>query len=105
MATGKLGAVDLAATTDTILYTAPVAGLATVNLNMCNRGAVNVKIRIAILDGAIGTLTNADYVEFDLNLAAKGVIERTGLVVSNGASIMVYSDSIDVSAVCWGFEE
>jgi len=105
MATGKLGAEDLAATTNTVLYSAPASTLATLNLSICNRGAVNVKVRIAILDGAIGTLTDADYIEYDLNLAAQGVVERTGIVVSNLASVMIYSDTANVSAVCWGFEE
>jgi len=105
MATGKLGAENLVGSADTILYSAPLSTLATVNLNMCNRTASSVLIRIAVLDGAIGTLATADYIEYDTILSANGVIERTGIVVSNGNSIMVYSDTSNVSATCWGFED
>ena len=105
MATGKLGATNLIGAANTIIYSAPVSTLATVNLNLCNRTAGNVLIRVAVLDGAIGTLATADYIEYDTTLSANGVIERTGIVVANGNSIMVYSDTSNVSATCWGFED
>jgi len=105
MATGRLGALNLVGAANTILYSAPASTLATVNLNICNRTAANVLIRVAVLTGAIGTLATADYIEYDVILSANGVLERTGIVVSNGNSIMVYSDTSNVSATCWGFED
>jgi len=105
MATGRLGAANLVGAANTILYTAPATTLATVNVNICNRTASTVLVRVAVLSGAIGTLTTADYIEYDVILSANGVLERTGIVVSNGNSIMVYSDTSNVSATCWGFED
>ena len=105
MASGRLGAVDLAASTNTELYTVPVLTTTAFNLSICNRSASSVNIRVAITSGAVGTLTNADYIEYDLVLASKDVYERTGIVASAGNTIVVYSSAIDVNAICWGFEE
>lgn len=105
MATGKLGSVDINAITMTELYTTPVNINTVTNINICNRNAVAIKIRIVIIDGAIGTFTNADYIEYDLTLSANGVIERTGIVLAAGNTIGIYSDTSNVSAVCWGYED
>lgn len=105
MATGKLASIDIAAVTMTALYTTPVNINTVTNVNICNRNAVAIKIRMVIVDGAVGTFTNADYIEYDLTLSANSVIERTGIVLSAGNSIGVYSDTSNVSAVCWGYED
>jgi len=105
MATGRLGAADLAATTDTGLYTVPAATIATVNVSLCNRNASAVNVRIAVVNGGIGLLTNADYIEFDVSIAANGVLERRGIVMAATNTLLVRSDTANVSAVTWGFED
>jgi hypothetical protein len=105
MASGRLGAADLVATTDTSLYTVPASTLSVVNVSICNRGAVSVAVRIAVVDGAIGVVANEDYIEFDTVIVANGVLERTGIVMAATHSLLVRSDTANVSAVAWGFED
>ena len=53
---GRLGANDLAATTNTGVYTVPSGRKATVNLTICNRNATAVTVRVAHIDGAVGAV-------------------------------------------------
>jgi hypothetical protein len=103
MATGRLGANDIAATTDTTVYTCPVTTFAVVTVSLCNRNASSSRsIRVAIASSA--TPTNAEYIEYDAELLAKGVLERTGIVMAAGQRIVVYASATDVSAVVYGIE-
>ena len=103
MPTGRLGALDLAAHTDTTLYTVPAATVGTVNVSLCNRGTAAASVRIAA--AAAATPTNAEFIEFDVVLPPNGVLERTGIVIHAGVRIVVRANQTNVSAVCWGFEE
>ena len=105
MATGRLGAADLSATTNTSIYTCPASTIATVNVSICNRSASAVVVRLANLDGAIGTLANEDYIEYGITIPANGVLERTGIVMAASGLIMAYSDTANVSVQVWGIEE
>jgi len=102
MATGRLGTADLAAATNTTLYTCPVSTFAVVTVSVCNRGATAANIRIAVASSA--SPTDAEYLEFDVSLAAKGVLERTGIVMDAGKLLVVRSSAISVSAVAYGIE-
>jgi hypothetical protein len=102
MATGRLGTADLAAASDTTLYTCPAATFTVATISVCNRGATAANIRIAICDTA--TPGNDEYIEFDVSLTAKGVIERTGLVIDTGKLVVVRSSATSVSAVLMGIE-
>jgi hypothetical protein len=102
MATGRLGAADLAAATNTTLYTVPSATFSVVSLSLCNRGATTVQIRVAI--STSGTPADADYIEYDVNLLSKGVLERTGLVLDAGKVLVVRSSAVGISAVVYGIE-
>lgn len=102
MATGKLGANNLAAATDTVVYTVPANTFAVVTLSICNRNATNVAIRAAVADAA--TPTTAEFIEFDAELLSNGVLERTGIVMNAGQNLVVRSDTINVSAVAMGIE-
>jgi len=105
MASGRLGAVDLAATTNTLVYTVPASKIATVNISIANRNASAIVIRLAHLNGAIGTLANEDYIEYGVTIAANGVLERTGIVMAATHTIVAYSDTANVSVQAWGWEE
>ncbi|MEW8048934.1 MAG: hypothetical protein AB2792_19855 [Candidatus Thiodiazotropha sp.] len=107
MASGRLGSQDLAATTNTIVCTGTSGTVTVANVNLCNRNASTAAtVRLAIEDGATGTPANEDYIEYGEVLAAGGgVLERTGIVLAAGHSIVAYSDTANVSAVAWGIEE
>lgn len=102
MATGILGTADLAATTNTTLYTVPADTFTVANITICNRSSASVTVRVALAEG--GTPDDADYIEFDTEIPAKGVLERTGLVLDATKNIVVYSSAIDVNAVAYGIE-
>ena len=101
---GKLGSIDLAATSNTVLFTGAVDKVTTANINFCNRNSASVQVRIAIENGATGTPSASEYLEFDAIIPANGVLERTGLVISAGDSVVVYSNTSQVSVNAWGFE-
>lgn len=102
MATGRLGTADLSATTNTTVYTCPADTYAVVSVNVCNRAGTSASVRIALTD--TGTPGNDEYVEYDLELLANGVVERTGFVLSATQNVVVYSSAANVSAVVYGIE-
>jgi hypothetical protein len=102
MATGILGTADLALTTNTTLYTVPADTFTVANVTICNRGATAVTVRLAL--SATGTPANSEYIEYDVSIAAKGVLERTGLVLDATKNIVVYSSATGVNAIAYGIE-
>ena len=102
MATGRLGAQDLAAATNTPLYTCPADTFAVVSVSLCNRANQATNIRMAIATTA--TPGNAEWIEYDTELLGKGVLERTGIVMDAGKVLVVYSNQANVSAVAFGLE-
>jgi len=102
MATGRLGAADVAATTNTTVYTCPAATYAVVAVNVCNRGAASSDIRVAL--ATLDTPTLSEYIEYDVAVGPKNVIERTGVVLSAGQRIVIYSSLANISTVVVGIE-
>lgn len=103
MPSGILGSADLAATTNTTVYTVPTLTLGTLNVSIVNRGTTTSKIRLAL--AATNTPTAAEYIEYDASLDVNQVLERTGLVVDAGRRVVAYSDTGLVSVVVYGLEE
>lgn len=104
MANGRMGAVKPAANTDTALYASPAASIATATVSVCNQGGSEEQVRIAVCSGGLGTLATTDYIEYDARIAANGVLERTGVVVYNGQTIVVRSSGGNCSFVAYGLE-
>lgn len=98
MALGRLGSADLAAATDTLLFTAASARV--FNVRFANRNKTAVKVRVAIGTGAAPAAT--DYVTYDCNVPANGILEDTGLICSNGERVWVRSDAANVSVRAHG---
>ena len=103
MASGTLGQADLAATTNTAVYTVPSGKVASCNVNVLNRTASNVTVRMAI--SATNAPTNSEFLEYEATVPANGVMERTGLVASAGKNLVIYASSTGVSVNLFGFEE
>lgn len=103
MASGVLGQVSLAATTYTSVYTVPSITLSYVNINIANRNTTSVSVRVAITTGA--TPTTAQFIEYDVEIAPNGVLERSGLVMDVGKQLVIYSDTPNVSVAAYGVEQ
>lgn len=99
---GRFGKADLAAATDTDIYTVPAAIVATATVAFVNRTAAEVMVRLAVRSAA---LADTDYLEYDAAVAANGVLERTGIVLGAGEIITVRASAIGVSVRAHGFEE
>ena len=107
MATGRLGVADLSAGGNgTSVYLCPASTFTVATISICNRGASAAAIRVAITANDPGSAAPADseFIEYDVSLAAKGVVERTGIVMDAGKRIVVRSSAVGVSAVAYGIE-
>jgi hypothetical protein len=102
MATGRLGAADLSATTNTILYTCPASTFAIANVSICNRNATSVTVRLALASSA--TPGGSEWLEFGVTIPANSVLERTGLVVDASKVLVVWASTTSVNAVAYGIE-
>ena len=103
MANGRLGSVDLATNTDTTLYTCPAGKTATTTVCFTNRQSTPVNVKLALSTSAVPAST--DYLEFNTEIPAFGVLERSAVVVGAGQYLVVTSNTSGVSAVVFGFEE
>ena len=102
MATGRLGTADLAAVTLTTVYTVPATTFTVATVSVVNRGASAALIRIALASSA--SPTDAEWLEYDVSLSPKGVLERTGIVMDAGKLLVVRSSAASVNAVVYGIE-
>ncbi len=102
MATGILGRQDLSAATNTTLYTVPVDTFAVVTVSICNRNSAPINIRISVSDTS--TPVNNEFIEYDAQIPANGVLERTGLVMQAAKLIVIRSSGANVTAVAMGIE-
>jgi hypothetical protein len=102
MATGILGTEDLAATSNTTVYTVPNETFAVVTVNVTNRNDQSRQIRVATASS--DTPDNSEWIEFDAELLGNGTLERSGIVLDAGKKIVAYSNSTDVNVVVFGIE-
>jgi hypothetical protein len=102
MATGRLGTADLSASTLTTVYTVPATTFTVATVSVVNRGASASLIRIALASSA--SPTDAEWLEYDVSLSAKGVLERTGIVMDTGKLLVVRSSAASVNVVLYGIE-
>ena len=105
MAIGYLGKTKLAANINTAVYSVPAGKFTTANVAMCNIGDASAKIRLAIVDGAAADLADEDYIEYDVDIPSGGVLERTGLTLSAGESVVAWADKNTIVVRVHGYEE
>jgi hypothetical protein len=105
MATGRLGIANITTTADTTLYTVPANTFSVVTVNVVNRSNVaSADIRIAVASSATPAL--GEYIEYDADIVASGVLERTGIVMDAGKLIVVSTPTATptLSVVVMGIE-
>ena len=104
MATGRLYTpVQLAATTNTTVYVVPTGNYAVFNVSMTNTSASPVTIRLAL--ATTSTPGTAEWIEYDTPIVAKGVFERTGLVLDAGKYVVAYASAASaVNVTVYGIE-
>jgi hypothetical protein len=104
MATGRLATLDISsASTDTLFYTVPTNMTSSFSLCCTNRTTSPVTIRIAFTNS--GTVTNDEYVAYEVTVYGNEVYERSGFVLTQGQFVYVRSSATGVNFVAWGFEE
>lgn len=103
MAAGRLGASDLAATTNTSVYTVPGGKLASFSVRVCNRNAAAVTVRLAL--AATGTPGTSEWLVYDKSIPANGVMDETGLVLDAAKILVVYASTTGVNVVVFGYED
>lgn len=104
MASGILGQAAPSATNDTSVYTVPASTLSVVNINVLNRSGSNpVNVRIALASGS--TPSASEYIEYDVTVPAKGVVERTGIALQAGKIVVVHCSTADTSVSVYGLEQ
>ena len=103
MASGRLGTPsDLAVSTNTSIYTCPSSTFTVASVNICNRNATAVTVRLAI--ATTGTPAVSEWIEFGTTIPANGVLERTGLALDAAKHIVVHSSATNVTAMAYGIE-
>jgi hypothetical protein len=98
---GLLAFQELPSDTATVLYTVPTESLASFTLNLINTSAVLVMVRIALCSGSAPV--PGEYIEYNAQLPASGVLERTGLVLQANKKVIIWVDGTGVNANIWGF--
>ena len=102
MATGLLGQAALAATTNTSVYVVPASTFTVLSVSILNRATTTATVRVALADST--TPTNAEWIEYNIELGASGVLERTGIMMNAGKQLVVWASNANVSVSCFGIE-
>jgi len=102
MATGRLSATVIPATTNTTVYTVPTGFYTVCNVSITNRNASSIRIRLAM--ATTGTPNVQEWIEWETVVVGNGVFERTALVLNAGLNLVVYSDTANVGCTVYGIE-
>jgi hypothetical protein len=102
MATGKLAGTTMASATYTEIYTCPAGNFAVVTVNVLNKSAGSRLVRLTVSTEFPPTAD--DYIEYDTEILANGVLERTGIVLAAGQKISSRSSGNDTTVVIYGIE-
>lgn len=102
MASGRLGAYDLLENIPQSIYVCPTDDLASATVNVVNRRTDYANVTLAITD-APNIITDTDaYLEIEVPIPPKGVMERTQVMIPSGKYLTVKSDKKFVNVTAWG---
>lgn len=98
---GRLGAWNLLSGVNQAVYVNNYTDAAVVSVSVCNRNHIASTISIANTTSETSP-ANAEWIEYDIELLGKGVLERTGIIISPTHFLVVRSSLPNVNAVVWG---
>ena len=104
MATGRLAATALSATTIADIYSPAASTQATVSVVVTNRNASDVTVRLAISATTV-TQANGEFIEYEATVKQGKPLVWTGIVLSASDILTAYSSAANVDVVVWGIEE
>ena len=97
-ATGFVAAALPQPKQNTAIYTVPTGEEALISLFVANQGPSPARFRVAISDeGAGTTITSDQYLEYNRDIVPRTSYQRTNLKIRGGQSVVVYTDTADVS--------
>jgi hypothetical protein len=103
MATGRLFAPVQLGTGNTTVYTVPTGYYAVCNVSLTNTSTSAVTIRLAMASSS--SPATAEWIEDATPIVAKGVFERTGLVLQAGFFLVATANTgAVVNATVYGIE-
>jgi hypothetical protein len=104
MANGILGSNDLTSTTNVTVYDVPDSTFSVVTISFCNKNATAITVRLALVKPGQATPAGDDYIEYDTEVLANGVLERTGIVLEADRKVVAWSSSANTVAMVFGIE-
>lgn len=102
MATGRLGNTSPGASTNATLYTVPTGYYTVANVSFTNTNTTSVTVRLAM--ATTTSPGSSEWIEYDTVIVAKGVLERTGLVMQAGINLVGWASATGVNITTYGIE-
>lgn len=103
MAVGRLGAWDIFPSITQSVYKCTTDDATVINISICNRDEYPSYVRVGIT-ASENSIASEEYIEYDVRLEPKGVLERTGLVLPANYFVTVRATGENTSVVLWGYE-
>lgn len=103
MPSGILGQTTVGVSANTIVYTVPSEKIAVLTISALNKGDITSLVDVSL--SSSGTVANSEYIEYHVSLAPYSVLERGGIVLDAGKSVIVGSSKGNTSVTIWGYEE
>lgn len=99
--TGILGSANLLNGPLQAFYVNNRSNATVVTVNVCNRNTSRpALVRLAV--SASTTPLDTEWIEFDVEIPARGVLERSGVWVNSAQYLIARSNMPDVNVVTWG---
>ena len=100
---GVLGSRNLLSEVNQAVYVNNYSDISAVTVSVCNKHHISSNVSIAVSTSATSP-SNAEWIEYESIVQGKGVLERSGIIVTPGHYIVVKSSAPNANAVVWGTE-
>lgn len=100
---GVLGSRNLLSEVNQAVYVNNYSDVSAVTVSVCNKHYVSSNISIAVSTSATSP-SNAEWIEYEAIVQGKGVLERSGIIVTPGHYIVVKSSAPNANVMVWGTE-